>query len=90
MSDSSQPSEATYVVPGLKLSVCPWCKRAADKYYLLAYDRASVMLFEVMCERCEAAATQFAQMHRNGISRYAILADFGFRGPDAPWPNQSE
>jgi hypothetical protein len=48
------------------------------------------MLFEVMCERCEAAATQFAQMHRNGISRYDILADFGFRGPDAPWPKQSE
>jgi hypothetical protein len=78
---------ATYVVPGLTFRVCPWCKRPAYKYYLLVYDRSGVIEFEVMCERCEAAAIQFAQMHKNGISRQDILEDFGFRGPNAPWQN---
>jgi hypothetical protein len=79
----------TYSVPDLKLSVCPWCKRPGESYHLLVYDRNGVSEFEVMCERCQAAATQFAEMHKNGISRNSILADFGFRGRDAPWPDKS-
>jgi hypothetical protein len=80
---------ATYAVPDLKLPVCPWCKRPAAKYYLLVYQRKDVLELEVMCERCQAAATQFAEMHNSGISRNSILADFGFRGRDAPWPDKS-
>jgi hypothetical protein len=82
-------STATYAVPGLKLAVCPWCKRPAEEYYLLVYDRHGVTELEVMCERCQAAATQFAEMRQNGISRFDILADFGYRGRDAPWPKKS-
>jgi hypothetical protein len=78
----------TYPVPGLKLVACPWCKRAADRYYLLVYDRDGVTELEVMCERCEPVATQFAQMHQSGISRFDILADFGYRGRDALCPNR--
>jgi|GEM_PF-4872568 len=73
----------TYSVPDLKLPVCPWCKRAAESYHLLVYERRGVIEFEVMCDRCIAAALQFAEMHNNGISRNSILADFGFRGRDA-------
>jgi hypothetical protein len=80
---------ATYCVPDLKLTICPWCKRSAEKYYLLVYDRDDVTEFEVMCDQCQLAATQFAAMHQNGISRFDILADFGYRGRDAPWPNKS-
>jgi hypothetical protein len=53
------------------------------------YYRHGVTELEVMCERCEPAATQFAQMHQSGISRFDILADSGYRGRDAPWPNHS-
>ena len=81
-------SPATYEVPGLGLSRCPWCKRPADRYFLLVYVRGCVTELEVMCASCEAAALQFAEMHINGISRNSILADFGFRGPDAPWPER--
>jgi hypothetical protein len=77
---------ATYIVADLKLPVCPWCKRPADKYYLLVYHRDNTLELEVMCERCQAAAIQFAHMHQAGISRHNILIDFGFRGRDAPWP----
>lgn len=77
---------ATYAVPDLKLSTCPWCKLPAENYHLLVYDRNSVVELEVMCDRCQAAASQFAEMRQNGIGRNSILADFGFRGPDAPWP----
>jgi hypothetical protein len=86
--NTSMTNTATYAVPDLKLPVCPWCKRSSDKYYLLAYDRNGLTEFEVMCAQCEAAATQFAQMQQNGISRQDILEDFGFRGRDAPWPNK--
>src|SRR4051812_14756100 len=50
---------ATYAVPDLKLSMCPWCKRSTEKYHLLVYDRKGVTQFEVMCDRCQAAALQF-------------------------------
>jgi hypothetical protein len=71
---------ATYPVPDLKLDTYPWCKRPAESYHLLAYDRTGVVEFEVMCDRCQLAATQFAAMHQKGISRNSILADFGYRG----------
>ncbi len=80
---------AIYPVPGLWLPLCPFCKRRAGKYHLLVYDREGVMEFEMMCENCKAAASQFAQMHQGGMSRQDILRDFGFRGRDAPWPNNS-
>jgi hypothetical protein len=87
--EDSMVETATYIVPDLKLSVCPWCKRPAERYHLLVYERSGVIEFEVRCERCQAAATQFAEMHNNGISRNSILADFGFRSRDAPWPDKS-
>ena len=80
---------ATYAVPGLKLAACPWCRRSAEEYYLLVYDRQGVTELEVMCGRCQTSATQFAEMHQNGISRFDILADFGYRGRDNPWPDKS-
>lgn len=81
---------STHSVPGLDLPVCPWCKRHGTSYFLLVYVRNGVTELEVMCASCEAAAIQFAEMHVKGISRCSILADFGFRGPDAPWPEQPE
>jgi hypothetical protein len=80
---------AIYSVPGLKLAVCPWCKNSSEVFHLLVYDRNGVTEFEVMCGRCKLAAHQFAEMHQNGISRFDILADFGYRGSDAPWPKNT-
>ena len=83
---TTQPADQTYEVPALRLSACPWCKYPANRFFLLAYVRDGATDFEVMCEKCSAAAFQFAQMRRDGLRRQQILEDFGFRGRDAPWP----
>jgi hypothetical protein len=80
---------ATYAVPGLKLAVCPWCKRHDEQYCLLVYDRNGVTEFEVICQRCTGAAIDFAAMRQSGLSRQVALEDFGFRGRNAPWPNET-
>jgi hypothetical protein len=74
-----QQPEGVHLIPGLGLSACPWCRQPAQRCCLLVFERDGATEFEVMCERCSAAAPHFAQMRRAGLTRRQVLEDFGFR-----------
>jgi hypothetical protein len=82
MTPATRP-EGVHLVPNLELPAWPWCRLPANRCHLLFSELAGVIDFEVMCERCSAAAPHFAQMRQDGLTRRQVLEDFGFRGRNA-------
>ncbi len=81
-----KPWEGVHAVPGLKLDICPWCKRQRTDYFVVVYERAGEVEAEPVCNTCSAAGTHFIAMRKDGLSRKLALEDFGFRSHNGRKP----